>query len=145
MSGIILANREHYLALVHELLSESISGEGFSKAFLAERTRDLHKEDELVKQWPRRYDLELAEALKAGRLSAEEFSAQWHALWNYPKDSPFITFFEKLFWVIEDYEPDLELYETGGSQYDTWFHDEDELRRRVADLLGELQRAESAR
>jgi hypothetical protein len=145
MSASILANRERYLALVRELLDKRISGEDFSRAFLAERMRDLEKDDQIRRRWTRRYDLELEEAYRAGRLSAEEFSARWHTLWAYPKDSPFIAFFEKLFSVIEAYEPDIEVFEMPRGEWDYYFHSEEELRHQVAELLAELEREESLR
>jgi len=142
MSANILANRERYLYLVQELLAKRLSGETFSQAFFAERTADLDKDLKIRKEWPRRYDVELLEAHATGKLSNEEFDARWHALLRYPADSPFIDFFEKLFSVVEAYEPDAEIFEMPRGEFDYYFHDESELRRQVRDLLAELQQRE---
>jgi hypothetical protein len=129
--------------LVQELLAGRLNGEAFSRAFFAERKEDLDKDLETCKKWPRRYDVELLEAHATGKLSDEEFDAQWHALLGYSADDPFIGFFEKLFSVVEAYEPDAEIFEMPGGEFDYYFHDESELRRQVRDLLTELERQEA--
>jgi hypothetical protein len=64
-------------------------------------------------------------------------------LWGYPHDDPFLDFLQEIFSDTEAYEPDYQVFvELVEDMPDYYFHNEQELRRRIAEHLVRLEHSQ---
>ena len=110
MSYFILANKSNYITLIERFLYGLITAQKFSVDFLEMRTQDLNKDQKLKESWPEPYDQIIIQQYLSGLISKAEFSEQWHRIWMYPENDPFLTFYNKVDLDVHEFEPDPDLY-----------------------------------
>jgi hypothetical protein len=98
-----------YVSLIRRFLAEEIDGELFADGFLVARRREGDRQDQISQSWPRRFDLELKEAVLRGAITGEEFERRYKELWGPEVFGEFAEAVGKIFSGVVEYSPDPEV------------------------------------
>jgi hypothetical protein len=123
-------NRQEYLELIQDLVKRRLSGPDFVQRFGVLWRSDRDEELAIASTWPRRYDIELAEALARGDMGADEFAAKWEELWGYEGESAYRQMLDRIFSACSAFVDDPALAVDPEREYD-----EEELCAHVAAVL----------
>ena len=104
MSPTIQANQPEYVELMRKFIAYELDGRMFREDFMSKRRRDLECDDEIAKGWPERYDLKLRQDVVDGKISTEEVSQRWYALWGY-NPTRWLDIFNEIFDELDHTNP----------------------------------------
>ena len=146
MNTTVEPSRSEYIALIRRYLNGEIDGKTFGAGFQELQRRHKTLEDEKVRSWPKRYDLQLERDYTSGKISKDEFNKRWYELWEY-KPGGWRDIVELgLFYLLDQYTEEEDLlraYRNDPDEYNqTYFLTEKELKEELKKYLKELESAD---
>ena len=100
-----ISNETQYLELIHQLLCSQIDGEYFCRQFSALWRVDRDEQIAKREVWPERYDLQLIEAHRHGKISPDEFERKWVELWGYGEHKHLLGMLDSIFTACDVFVP----------------------------------------
>ena len=144
MSDTVEPSRLEYIALIRKYLNNEIDEETFGAEFQELQRRHETLQDEKIRSWPERYDLQIEEDYLQGKISKEVYNKKWCELWEYKRggwrdivELDLISLFDR---STEDEEVLQAFKNDPHDEYKrTYFLTEEQLKEELRKYLKELE------